>query len=256
MSGFTYKNYANVPPVGTIVQYYGISNPAGWIICDGQPITAPNNDGRYVELAALLNTIQAGSYIGSIAGTVLTVTSVNSGIVCIGQTISGTKITAYGTGTGGTGTYTVSIPKTVASTTFTATTSHDSNNIVPPDLRSRFLYGSASTTSGIGTFGGLSSITLTSDNLPAHSHDGGTTGDNLTNHTHNHNRRNEAGDAVMGERGGDFTSVGNDDTVAGQKSDGNSVNHTHTYTLNAPTGSGNPISLLPAHFIINHIIKY
>jgi hypothetical protein len=61
---------------------------------------------------------------GSIATTTLTVTA-GSGIV-IGQIISGTGVTAnttitgFITGTGGTGTYTVSVSQTVASTTITA----------------------------------------------------------------------------------------------------------------------------------------
>ncbi len=60
---------------------------------------------------------------GEIAGTTLTVTAVTSGTLAIGQTIigtgitDGTIITALGTGTGGTGTYTVSASQTVSSTT-------------------------------------------------------------------------------------------------------------------------------------------
>jgi len=65
----------------------------------------------------------AASVTASIAGTVMTVTAVGSGALAVGQTLSGsgvtagTKITAFGTGTGGTGTYTVSVSQTVASTT-------------------------------------------------------------------------------------------------------------------------------------------
>lgn len=64
---------------------------------------------------------------GSITTTTLTVTAVTSGRLRVGQTISGTgvtastTITALGTGKGGTGTYTVSTSQTVASTTITAT---------------------------------------------------------------------------------------------------------------------------------------
>ncbi len=64
---------------------------------------------------------------GSIATTVLTVTAVTSGKLSVGQTISGsgvtaaTKITALGTGTGGVGTYTVDTSQTASSTTVTAT---------------------------------------------------------------------------------------------------------------------------------------
>jgi hypothetical protein len=70
------------------------------------------------------------SFQGSITGDILTVTSVNSGAVAQGQTLSGggiiagTKITLSITGGGGNvieaGTYRVSIPQTVAATTITA----------------------------------------------------------------------------------------------------------------------------------------
>ena len=68
------------------------------------------------------------SVTGSIAGTTLTVTVVGSGVVRVGYVISGTgvtagtTVTALGTGTGGTGTYTVSTSQTVSSTTITGTT--------------------------------------------------------------------------------------------------------------------------------------
>lgn len=61
----------------------------------------------------------------SIAGTTMTVTAMTSGAFAVGQTLSGagvtggTTITALGTGTGGTGTYTVSASQTVASTGIT-----------------------------------------------------------------------------------------------------------------------------------------
>ncbi len=66
------------------------------------------------------------SITGSISGTTLTVTAVASGILGIGETLSGTgvtagtTITALGTGTGGAGTYTVSASQTVASEPLTS----------------------------------------------------------------------------------------------------------------------------------------
>jgi hypothetical protein len=63
----------------------------------------------------------AASVTGSISGTTLTVTAVTSGTLSVGQSISGsgmtagTRITALGTGTGGTGTYTVNNSQTFAS---------------------------------------------------------------------------------------------------------------------------------------------
>lgn len=61
-------------------------------------------------------------FVGSIAATVLTVTSLTAGAIVLGMPIyaaaglaSGTRVTAFGTGTGGTGTYTVSPSQTFAS---------------------------------------------------------------------------------------------------------------------------------------------
>lgn len=67
------------------------------------------------------------SVTGSIAGTTLTVSAVASGQLAVGQAISGanvaqgTVITGYGTGIGGTGTYTVNQSQTAASATITDT---------------------------------------------------------------------------------------------------------------------------------------
>ena len=63
---------------------------------------------------------------GDISGTTLTVSAVTNGVLAVGSILSGTGvtagtyITAMGTGTGGTGTYTVSASQTVASTTITS----------------------------------------------------------------------------------------------------------------------------------------
>lgn len=62
------------------------------------------------------------SVTASISGTTMTVTAVGYGQLYVGATISsgasaGTKITAFGSGSGGTGTYTVNNSQTVASTT-------------------------------------------------------------------------------------------------------------------------------------------
>lgn len=78
-------------------------------------------------LGKITRAANAAVVTGSITTTVLTVTAVTSGILAVGQSISGsgvtagTKITALGTGIGGTGTYTVSASQTASSTTITAT---------------------------------------------------------------------------------------------------------------------------------------
>jgi microcystin-dependent protein len=81
--------------------------------------------GSSLATFAGLGSYIAGSFTGSISGTLLTVSAVASGQVFVGQTISGsgvtsgTTVTAFGTGVGGVGTYTVSVSQTVASTTIT-----------------------------------------------------------------------------------------------------------------------------------------
>ena len=71
-----------------------------------------------------MNSATAGAVVtGAISGTTLTVTAVTSGTLYLGQTIQGstvtaqTIITAYGTGSGGLGTYTVNNSQTVTSRT-------------------------------------------------------------------------------------------------------------------------------------------
>lgn len=69
---------------------------------------------------------RVGSVVGSISGATLTITEIISGSIAPGQKITGTGIaagtyiTAKGSGTGGTGTYTVSIEQTVMSTAISA----------------------------------------------------------------------------------------------------------------------------------------
>ena len=81
-----------------------------------------------------LPTVMTCEITGSISLTTLTVTAVASGTLAVGQLVTlptagdatevittGTRITALGTGTGGTGTYTVSASQTVVSTAMSST---------------------------------------------------------------------------------------------------------------------------------------
>lgn len=76
-----------------------------------------------IESIEVTGTINDG---GVLAGTVLTVLSVTSGVLYVGAVIdgvgvtAGTTITGFGTGTGGAGTYTVSVSQLVASATITS----------------------------------------------------------------------------------------------------------------------------------------
>lgn len=96
----------------------------------------------------------AFSATGSISGTTLTVSAVGSGELVVGQQVFGTGvaantvITALGTGTGGTGTYTVNQSQTVSSETLTG----PSNSFIPNCTVSHFTANTA---------GGLAIIKLT-----------------------------------------------------------------------------------------------
>lgn len=79
-------------------------------------------------LAAFAGNSLTASFTGSIAGTTLTVTAIESGTIVVGQTLSdltgniapGTAITGPGTGTGGVGTYTIGPTQNVASEAMTS----------------------------------------------------------------------------------------------------------------------------------------
>lgn len=75
---------------------------------------------------------------GSIAGTTLTVTAVTSGTLVLGQTLAGTGIApntvikAFGSGSGGTGTYTVGSPDAPSGQTVASTAISNVQNVTAP----------------------------------------------------------------------------------------------------------------------------
>lgn len=108
-----------------------VTNATGQIITS-PTITSPTITGAVMSsMASSIPTFGTAvstattSFTASISGTTMTVTGVASGTIVVGQVINGTGvtagtvITALGTGTGGAGTYTVSVSQTVASTTIT-----------------------------------------------------------------------------------------------------------------------------------------
>jgi hypothetical protein len=82
-------------------------------------------DWKFAKIRAELQEAGKGSFTASISGNTLTVTAIAYGPLKVGQAICGTGIlpgtviTALGTGTGQTGTYTVSISQTVPSESMT-----------------------------------------------------------------------------------------------------------------------------------------
>jgi hypothetical protein len=101
--------------------------------------------GAWAQVASIFvgsNNTSSAVVTGSIGGTgggnTMTVASVISGTLAVGQTISGTgiitgtTITTLGTGTGGTGTYFVSVPQTTPTQTITAAKA--TNNMVSVNI--------------------------------------------------------------------------------------------------------------------------
>lgn len=97
---------------------------------DALDLDTSQGDFRGLRAASTVHTLTgyggAAVVTASITGTTMTVSAVTSGTLVIGATLSGTGVTAgtiisaFLTGSGGTGTYTVSASQTVSSTTVTA----------------------------------------------------------------------------------------------------------------------------------------
>jgi hypothetical protein len=120
-----------------------------------------------------LSAYQTATVTGSISGTTLTVSAVASGVLFVGQSISGTgvtagtRITAFGTGTGGVGDYTVSSSQTVSSTTITGavgttlTSSYISGNVAATGnsaVTGNSTVGGDLTVTGNGSFNGTGAV--------------------------------------------------------------------------------------------------
>lgn len=92
------------------------------------PVAALGSWAQIISIEIGSNNNPAAAFTGQIAGNTLTVTAVASGALAVGQVISdttgaltvGTTITALGSGTGGTGTYTVSNSPNVSSESMVA----------------------------------------------------------------------------------------------------------------------------------------
>jgi len=100
--------------------YTGLSGSTGSFIVNGA-LTATDitATGNFSAANGVLTAYGSAVVTGSIANSTLTVTAISSGVLAVGQSITGTgiaantSITAFGTGTGGVGTYAVSTFPTV-----------------------------------------------------------------------------------------------------------------------------------------------
>lgn len=97
-----------------------LNTSSGRVTISDNGINAYIVDGTY-RYTWRISTVTSAIFTGSVSGTTLTVSSMKSGTLAVGQqlfavgVLQETVITALGTGTGGTGTYTLGLSQTIAS---------------------------------------------------------------------------------------------------------------------------------------------
>jgi len=120
---YVYSLTANLVP--SVIGILSTSTGQVQISDNGVNVYIVDGANRYVWY---ISSPSGAIFTGSISGTTLTVTSVNTGTIAINQALTGigiaseTVITALGTGTGGTGTYTINTSQTVAAELMTSST--------------------------------------------------------------------------------------------------------------------------------------
>jgi microcystin-dependent protein len=121
-----------------------------------------------------------------------------------------------------------------------------------PNLTDRFVVGAGSTYAVNGT-GGATSVTLTTNNLPAHTH---TATSVVTDPTHQHNVGSNDSTAQPGGDAGNQEFVRNSGAGNGPTTTTNFTSTGITVaTTNASTGSGTSFSILPTYYALAFIQK-
>lgn len=152
----------------------------------------PSNAAQQVQsaiLAAFAGDSLSASFTGSISGTTLTVTAVNSGTLAIGQVVSDltglvaatTTITGLGTGSGGIGTYSVSQPQTVAIEAMTSESPASATSVPRARINSLvYAVQYVPAIAALGSWAQVANILIGSVNSPDAVVTGSITGNTLT----------------------------------------------------------------------------
>jgi hypothetical protein len=166
-------------PTGVITMWSGAitSIPTGWYLCDGENST-PDLRGKFIigagATAASVTGSAGASVTGSISGTTLTVSAVANGTLAVGDVVSHSSIlevatiSGLGTGTGGTGTYTLtytgstsSFTGSISGTTLTVTAVASGTIITGQVLTENSASSGTTITSQLtGTTGGVGTYTV------------------------------------------------------------------------------------------------
>lgn len=189
-TAFVQSAIAPLLPAGLILLWSGsqASIPSGWVLCDGTNST-PDLRGRFVigagSIAASATGTAGASVTGDISGTTLTVSAVTFGTLAVNDIVSHSSIlqtatiSGLGTGTGNTGTYTLtytgstsSFTGSISGTTLTVTAVASGTIITDQVLTggsvtagTKIVNQLTGTTGGIGTYTVNTSQTLSSTSL-------------------------------------------------------------------------------------------
>jgi microcystin-dependent protein len=306
---------ANSVLTGSIQMWPTTTAPSGYLLCNGAAVSRTTNaalfavisttfgagDGsttfnlpNYVNRlpygASATTTASVTGNIGSvitasISSTTMTVTAVSRGTLAVGDIISGagiseTRITAFGTGTGGIGTYTVGVSQTVTSRSINVigslltVTAVGSGTLVIGQVITGTGIASDTTITALGTgTGGVGTYTLSAEQnvasttitanpfvalgarggskdatLPIHSHTATST---VTDPTHNHQTAGYVDNFASGV-GFLRTSLGSDLGFINTTAVATGVT---VATSIANVGSSGVSANLPPYLAINFIIK-
>ena len=127
-----------------------------------------------------------------------------------------------------------------------------------PDLRNRFVVGAGSTYA-VNATGGADSVSLSTANLPAHSHSfsGSGTTSTIGNHTHGNVANPLMNDNGRdGDAGSNSTGLNEADRLGGTT--GAAGSHNHTFSVSGTTGntgSGSSHENRPPYYALAYIMK-
>jgi microcystin-dependent protein len=120
-----------------------------------------------------------------------------------------------------------------------------------PDLRNRFIVG-AGDTYAVDATGGAASVTLTTGQIPAHTHSFSGT----TNTTGAHSHTPSGGGAFYTSAGGNSATGPGPIPYNASASTTSEGNHSHTFSgTTGSTGSGEAVATLPPYYALAYIMK-